>query len=84
MWILLVVMYIIAGIFIPRLFNPENVQNIIVQGTILGILSIGMAFSFLIGEVDLSVVATMGFAPLMGLFAIQAGLQIIPSKGQNP
>ena len=77
MWILLVVMYIIAGIFIPRLFNPENVQNIIVQGTILGILSIGMAFSFLIGEVDLSVVATMGFAPLMGLFAIQAGLPFI-------
>jgi len=74
MWILLVLMYIIAGIFIPRLFNPENVQNIIVQGTILGILSIAMAFSFLIGETDLSVVATMGFAPLLGLFAIQAGL----------
>ena len=74
MWILLVSMYVISGIFIPRLFYPENVQNVIVQGTILGILSIGMAFSFLIGETDLSVVATMGFAPLMGLFVIQAGL----------
>jgi simple sugar transport system permease protein/ribose transport system permease protein len=74
MWILLVLMYIIAGIFIPRLFYFENVQNIIVQGTILGILSIAMAFAFLIGEVDLSIVAIMGFAPLLGLFAINAGL----------
>ena len=80
MWILLVVMYIIAGIFIPRLFVLENVQNVIVQGTILGILSIGMAFSFLIGETDLSVVATMGFAPLMGLFAIQAGLPFLAAS----
>ena len=77
MWILLVLMYIIAGIFIPRLFYPENVQNIIVQGTNLGILSIGMTFSMLVGEIDLSVVATMGFAPLLGLFAINAGLPFL-------
>jgi simple sugar transport system permease protein/ribose transport system permease protein len=77
MWILLVVMYIVAGVFIPTLFEPVNFQNIIVQGTIIGILSIGMTFVMLVGEIDLSVVGILGFAPLVGLFALQAGLPFI-------
>jgi simple sugar transport system permease protein/ribose transport system permease protein len=70
MWILFAVMYLCAGFFIPTLLSTENFQNVLIQGTVIGILSIAMAFAFLIGEVDLSVVAVAGFAPLMGLFAM--------------
>ena len=71
MWILLVFMYICAGFFIPRLFDAINIQNIMVQGTIVGILSLGMTFVMLIGEIDLSIVYIMGFSPLVGLLSMR-------------
>jgi len=71
MWILLVVMYICAGVFVPTLFDPVNFQNVIVQGTVIGILSLGMTFVMLIGEIDLSIVYIMGFSPLAGLLSMR-------------
>lgn len=70
MWILFAAMYLCAGFLIPTLLSIENFQNVMIQGTVIGILSVAMTFAFLIGEVDLSVVAIAGFAPLMGLFAM--------------
>jgi len=77
MWILLVVMYVCAGVFIPTLFDPVNFQNIIVQGTVIGILSLGMTFVMLIGEIDLSVVSLLGFAPLVGVLSMQLGFPFV-------
>lgn len=71
MWILFLLMYICAGALMPELLTPVNFQNTVVQGTVIGILSIGMTFVMLIGEIDLSIVSLAAFAPLMGVLSIQ-------------
>jgi len=71
MWILLLGVYICIGALIPSLLTPANIQNILVQGVIVGCLSMGMAFVILTGNIDLSMVAIAGFAPLVGIYLMK-------------
>lgn len=75
-WLLFIVIYLIAGIFLPTLFTSVTVLNVVVQGTTVCLLSIGMAFVMLVGEIDLSVVAVAAFAPMMGILAWEIGFPV--------
>jgi len=77
MWILFVLMYVCAAAFLPELGSPVNFQNIIVQGTVVAILSLGMTFVMLVGEIDLSIVSIAGFAPLMGVLSFRLGVPLV-------
>jgi len=71
MWFLLVLLYLGLGLLIPSILTPVNLQNIIVQGTVVGCLSLGMAFVILVGNIDLSMIAIAGFAPLIGIYSME-------------
>ena len=70
MWLLLIGTYVVLSFLIPSLATPRNIQNVLVQGVVVGCLSIGMGFVILTGNIDLSMVATAGFAPLIGIYAV--------------
>jgi len=77
-WFLFLVVYIIMGIFIPSLFNAATLLNVIIQGTTVALLAIGMAFVMLVGEIDLSIASIAAFAPMMGVMAMEKfGLPVI-------
>lgn len=75
-WLLFIGIYLATGLFIPTLFRPVTFLNVLVQGTTVGLLSIGMAFVMLVGEIDLSVVAVASFAPMAGILAWEIGFPV--------
>lgn len=75
-WLLFVVIYLLTGIFIPTLFTSVTLLNVVVQGTTVCLLSLGMAFVMIVGEIDLSIVAVAAFAPLAGIFSWEAGFPV--------
>jgi len=75
-WFLFIGIYLATGLFIPTLFRPVTFLNVLVQGTTVGLLSIGMAFVMVVGEIDLSVVAVASFAPMAGILAWEIGLPV--------
>jgi simple sugar transport system permease protein len=72
-WILLVVFAIGAGLMSPFFLTIANLQNILVQATVLGLLALAVGATLLIGEIDLSVVGNLVFSGLMGILASRAG-----------
>ena len=65
-WFLLVAIILIMSIFNPIFLSKSILLNILVQGTVLGLLSMAMAMVLLIGEIDLSIVGTLGFSAVIG------------------
>lgn len=60
--ILLVAIYFNA----PTFFRVNNLINVLVQTSILGILAIGLCFVFISGGIDLSLPATLALAGIVG------------------
>jgi simple sugar transport system permease protein/ribose transport system permease protein len=75
-WFLFIGIYLVTGIFVPYLFRSASLSNVLVQGTTVCILSIGMAFSMLVGEIDLSIVAVAAFSPMAGILSWEIGFPI--------
>ena len=75
-WFLFIGIYFVTGIFVPYLFRSATLSNVLVQGTTVCILSIGMAFSMLVGEIDLSIVAVAAFSPLAGILSWEIGFPV--------
>lgn len=75
-WILFIGIYVIAGFFVAALFTPITIQNVMVQGTTVCLLSFGMAFSMLVGKIDLSIVAVASGAPLVGIILWENGVPV--------
>lgn len=73
-WILLIVTIIIMGIINPIFFSGTILINILVQGSILGILAAAISFPLLIGEIDLSIVGIAAITACVGTLAMKAGL----------
>jgi simple sugar transport system permease protein len=61
-WVLIVVFSIGATLSNSFFFSIANFQNILIQATVLGVLSLGLAFTLLIREIDLSVVGNLQFS----------------------
>lgn len=73
-WLLLVVFVIIATALNPFFLSVANFQNILVQTTTLGFVAVAIALSMLLGEIDLSVVGTLGFSGACGALMMEAGV----------
>lgn len=73
-WALLVLFSIFGFLLNSFFFSLPNVQNILVQATTLGFLAVGIAFTLLIGEIDLSVVGVLGFSGAIGAVSVAAGI----------
>jgi simple sugar transport system permease protein/ribose transport system permease protein len=64
------------GLFVPTIFKSAILLNVLVQGTTVCLLSIGMTFVMLVGEIDLSIVASAALAPMAGITAWEAGFPV--------
>lgn len=76
-WFLFIGIYLIAGIFIPTLFTSATFSNVLVQGTTVCLLSFGMTFVMLVGEIDLSIISVAAFAPMMGILLWEMGIPVL-------
>lgn len=73
-WLLLVVFVIIATALNPFFLSIANFQNVLVQTTTLGFLSVAIGLAMLLGEIDLSVVGILGFTGAVGALLMESGL----------
>lgn len=73
-WLLLVVFAIVATTLNPFFFSLANLQNILVQTTTLGFVSVAIALAMLLGEIDLSVVGTLAFTGAVGAVLMERGV----------
>lgn len=57
--------------------TSRNLNNLLVQSTVTGIIALGLVFVLLVGEIDLSVAATSGVASvLMAKMVVDGGMPI--------
>lgn len=74
-WVLLAVFFLFNALFTPSFFTGKNQLNILYQSATLGLLVLGQGIVMMVGELDLSMEATLAFAPgVTILTANQAGL----------
>ncbi|PZX10529.1 simple sugar transport system permease protein/ribose transport system permease protein [Palleronia aestuarii] len=74
-WIWLVALVVLFGLFNEFFFTVFNMQNIMVQATVLGMLGLAMCLPLLVAEIDLSIPANMGFSSAVGAIVMtQFGL----------
>jgi simple sugar transport system permease protein len=70
-WIMLVVIAVAAGMMNPFFMSLANLQNILVQTTVLGVVALAVGVALLIGEIDLSVIGNLVFSGLMGVLLVR-------------
>ena len=71
-WGLVLGLYVVAGFVFPQLFNSETVLTVLIQTTAVTILAIGMSYTLIVAEIDLSIVSVLLFAPLVGILAVRS------------
>src|SRR3954454_11357826 len=58
----------------PRFLSPENLTNMMPQITTIGLISVGIVYVLLLGEIDLSVGAVSGLsAAVMAVLSVNHG-----------
>jgi simple sugar transport system permease protein len=70
-WIWLAGLVLIFGIMNPFFFSTSNLQNVLVQATVLGLLGLAQSLVLLVGEIDLSIAAITGISSALGALSIQ-------------
>lgn len=68
-WIWLVALVAIFGTFNEFFLTLLNLQNVMVQATVLGTLGLAVALPLLVAEIDLSIPANAGFSAAIGALA---------------
>ena len=58
--------------YAPNFFSVRNCLNVLIQGSSLGVMAIGLTFVMIVGGIDLSIPATMAFAAVLGAFVMPA------------
>lgn len=65
--VVLVIVLIVAGCVSPVFFTDANIQNVLKQGAVLAVLSIGMGYVLISGCIDLSVGINMAVCALVSV-----------------
>lgn len=68
-WIWLFSLVVIFGAFNDYFLTVFNLQNVMVQATVLGMLGLAVALPLLVAEIDLSIPANAGFSAAVGALA---------------
>jgi D-xylose transport system permease protein len=73
----LVALFVFFSLQSDVFLTSRNLNNLLVQSTVTGIIALGLVFVLLVGEIDLSVAATSGVASvLMAKLVVDAGMPI--------
>jgi simple sugar transport system permease protein len=65
MYPVIVLMFIVGAITAPSFLTTVNLINIGAQIAVLGIVTLGLSLTLLLGRLDLSLESTVGFAPMV-------------------
>ncbi len=71
-WFWLAGLIVVFALLNPFFFSVPNLQNILVQATVLGLLGLAQSLILLVGEIDLSIAAITGISSAIGALAIQS------------
>jgi len=71
-WFWLAGLILIFGVLNPFFFSTPNLQNVLVQATVLGLLGLAQSLVLLVGEIDLSIAAITGISSALGALTIQS------------
>lgn len=71
--VLLVGMLVLIDIYAPRFFRYQNLVNILLQVSLLGLMSMGMAVVMIAGGIDLSLPANMAIGAVLGAMYMKSG-----------
>ncbi|HTY46337.1 MAG TPA: ABC transporter permease [Methanomassiliicoccales archaeon] len=71
-WILLVVSLLGMGLISRTFFSLQNLVNLLMNSTTLGILVIAESLCVILGKLDLSIESTLAFAALVGALMVKA------------
>ena len=73
---LLLLLCVVLSIATPNFATPNNISNLLRQGSMIAILAIGQTFVIITAGIDLSVGAIVGFSTVVVAGLIQAGVPI--------
>ena len=73
---LLVLLWAVLALATPTFLTDRNIPNLLRQGSMIAILSIGQTFVILTAGIDLSVGAVAGFSTVVVALLLQAGMPI--------
>ncbi len=71
--VLLVGMLVLIDIYAPRFFRYQNLVNILLQASLLGLMTIGMTVVMIAGGIDLSLPANMAIGAVLGAMYMRSG-----------
>ena len=81
-WVLLLIGVIVFIILKPNYFNPianpSLYLNIPMQASVMGVMTIGLAGTILLGDIDLSCVGIMAVSAATGILIFKTGIVPIP------
>ena len=69
-WILLLGTVVLFSLLTDRFLTQTNITNIFIHGAVLGIAVIGLSFTLLTGNFDLSIESAIGFTALVGAWLV--------------
>ncbi|WCG22844.1 ABC transporter permease [Vagococcus lutrae] len=72
----IVLIFLIVGLFNPSFLGMKNIFQTINGSAVYALVALGMAFVLFIGEIDVSVGATLGFSAAMGGQIISQGTSV--------
>jgi ribose/xylose/arabinose/galactoside ABC-type transport system permease subunit len=71
--VLLAGMLVLIDIYAPRFFRYQNLVNILLQASLLGLMTIGMTVVMIAGGIDLSLPANMAIGAVLGAMYMRSG-----------
>lgn len=69
-WFWLIGLVVIFGLFNSFFFSIANLQNILIQATVLGLLALAVSMPLLVAEIDLSIASNLGFSSVVGAILV--------------
>ncbi len=69
-WFWLIGLVVIFGALNTFFFSVANLQNILIQATVLGMLALAVSLPLLIAEIDLSIASNLGFSSVVGAMLV--------------
>jgi ribose/xylose/arabinose/galactoside ABC-type transport system permease subunit len=82
-WILLLGVVVLFSLLTDRFLTTTNIFNILIHAAVLGIAVIGLSFTLLTGNFDLSIESTIGFTALIGAWLVAPAGGIANGSGLN-
>jgi ribose/xylose/arabinose/galactoside ABC-type transport system permease subunit len=71
--LLLVAIVVVGGLWVPRIFQPMNIANVMRMTAIVGLVALGESLVLLTDEIDLSLGSIMSLSLVVGSFALGLG-----------